>query len=217
MYPTFPWPEQAIVLFGSVVACDASCRGTHLENEMGVRHLIGSIAEQCRVRSHGGTSNMAALAATGMSPARFAMVSLLTLAILAGSAFDVIRNREHWPFSPYPMFSKVDDSRGYRTLRLYGVARDGGELPLTDFAYLEPFDRCRLVSALETLRAEQRLPAALADVYARYERRRTAGRHGGPPLSAVRLYQLRWALDADARNAQHPDVRELLYEHRPDR
>ena len=66
-------------------------------------------------------------------------------------------------------------------------------------------------------RAEQRLPAALADVYARYERRRTAGRHEGPPLSAVRLYQLRWALDADARNAQHPDVRELLYEHRPDR
>jgi hypothetical protein len=161
-----------------------------------------------------------ALAATGMSLTRVVLASLLTLGIVAGSTYDILRDREHWPFSQYPMFANVDRSRGHRTLRLYGVVRrTGEEVPLTDFAYLDPFDQCRVSTALARINAdrarEERLRAALADVYARYERRRAAGRHHGPPLASLRLYKLRWVLDPAARNALHPDTRELVYEHRP--
>jgi len=54
------------------------------------------------------------------------------------------------------------------------------------------------------------LAAAVEDVYARYERRRKAGDHDGPPLQAVQ-----WTLQPDAGNAMEPDARALVYEHRP--
>jgi hypothetical protein len=55
----------------------------------------------------------------------------------------------------------------------------------------------------------------VTDVYDRYERRREAGDHDGPPLQAVRVYQLHWVLQPGARNAMHPNARELVYEYRP--
>jgi hypothetical protein len=197
-------------------------RSRRLENEMQVRHLLGCSAEQTRLRGDDPMTNTEALESTGMSRSRLLLASLLTVGIAAGSAFDVVRDSEHWPFSQYPMFSTIDRSHEHRTLRLFGVVQGSGEeMPLTDFEYLYPFDQCRVSTAMGRLNGDTatkgRVPAALADVYARYERRRAAGRHGGPPLQSVRLYRLRWELDADARNALHPDARELVLDHRPAR
>jgi hypothetical protein len=185
---------------------------------MRVRHLLGYILEQPHVRRSDGMTTARAIAGTGMSPRRLVLATLLTLGIVGGSAVDVVRDREHWPFSQYPMFSNIDHSHDHRTLRLHGVVRNSArEVPLTDFAYVEPFDQCRLSTALSRMSVDRPadLAAAVEDVYARYERRRKAGDHDGPPLQAVRLYRLQWTLQPDAGNAMEPDARALVYEHRP--
>jgi glycosyltransferase involved in cell wall biosynthesis len=216
--PAFLWRELAGAVFDFVLSVPRRDRARRLDYEMRVRHLLGYILEQPHVRSSGRMTTGRAIAATGMSRNRLVLASLCTFGIVGGSALDIVRDREHWPFSQYPMFSIIDRSHDHRTLRLHGVVRHTAqELPLTDFAHLEPFDQCRLSSALVRLRGERPgdLAAAVTDVYDRYERRREAGDHDGPPLQAVRLYQLHWVLQPGAPNAMHPNAHELVYEYRP--
>jgi hypothetical protein len=52
----------------------------------------------------------------------------------------------------------------------------------------------------------------LRDMLERYERLRSAGAHDGPPLRAVRLYEVEWTLDPHAANLQSPDRKQLLAE-----
>jgi glucosyl-dolichyl phosphate glucuronosyltransferase len=216
--PAFLWRELSGALFAWGRSIPGRDRGRRLEAEMRVRHLLGYILEQPHVRRSDGMTTARAIAGTGMSPRRLVLATLLTLGIVGGSAVDVVRDREHWPFSQYPMFSNIDHSHDHRTLRLHGVVRNSArEVPLTDFAYVEPFDQCRLSTALSRMSVDRPadLAAAVEDVYARYERRRKAGDHDGPPLQAVRLYRLQWTLQPDAGNAMEPDARALVYEHRP--
>jgi hypothetical protein len=56
------------------------------------------------------------------------------------------------------------------------------------------------------------LQEALLDTLRRYEELRAAGRHDGPPLQSVRLYIVRWQLDAQAANLNRPDYRRLIAE-----
>ena len=63
-----------------------------------------------------------------MSPARRVLLSSYFLAIIGGQAFDVVMNREDWPFSSYPMYSHARPSVVKRT-EVVGVGADG-EFPL---------------------------------------------------------------------------------------
>jgi hypothetical protein len=143
-----------------------------------------------------------------------ALVALL----MAGSLFDIVTGQEHWPFSPYPMFSSVESSRTLDSLLLVGVPADPGapEFPLRAAAYIAPFDQCRLNTALLRARSARdegaRLHAMLEDCFRRYEDQRRRGAHDGPPLRAVRVYDAHWELAADAGNADAPDRTHLLDE-----
>ena len=53
---------------------------------------------------------------------------------------------------------------------------------------------------------------ALRDLLRRYEERRRAGQHDGPPLRGLRLYRLQWQLDLWGRNRDQPNQRDLLFE-----
>lgn len=145
------------------------------------------------------------------------LVHALIAVIAAGHLYDIATGREHWPFSPYPMYSHLLREWTLTTPRLYGVRRDGGgELPLWATVYLEPFDQARLLQAVQAMWPERdgraRVASALADCLARYERRRASGEHDGPPLAGLRYYYLHWTLDAAARNVDRPDHRELVAE-----
>jgi hypothetical protein len=48
-----------------------------------------------------------------------------------------------------------------------------------------------------------------------YEARRASGENEGPPLDAVRAYDMTWTLAPDARNVNRPDVRRLIAEVTP--
>ena len=154
----------------------------------------------------------------GMTRPRLWVAHGAILLLLAGSAYDIIRGREHWPFSCYPMYSKIELDSTMTQLRIFGVPVEGSdaELILQDRCYLEPFDNSRLGRALKRIQAnddsETNLPIALADCLERYEALRLRGRHDGPKLRALRLYALSWTLDPRAANRDRPEKRRLIAE-----
>jgi hypothetical protein len=151
---------------------------------------------------------------------RILMIDILMGVILAGSLFNIIMDTEHWPFSNYPMYSVEAKSRSLTTFRLYGVTEKQSlrEFPLIQFQYTQPFDNSRLSTAFASIyfyqypgRARD-LHDAVQNCFQRYEARRQAGRHNGPPLQAMRLYQVDWVLDPWARNVDRPDSKQLVVE-----
>ena len=146
------------------------------------------------------------------------MIYLLLSIIFVGSLHSVVTGTEKWPFSPYPMFSRVATSRSLTQFQLYGVpeGEPAEEFPLIQYEYTQPFDNSRIDSSLQNLyerrSRQQDLREALHYFLSRYEMLRVQGRHQGPPLVAIRLYRVHWAFDPIARNVDRPDSKELLGE-----
>ena len=149
---------------------------------------------------------------------RYCLINILIAVIVAGSLFDIITRKEHWPFSPYDMYSGVVRDRSLTLLRLYGVreGKPSEELPLLEFQSIQPFDNARLRFALAQMvrdeNREQLLREALQDCLRRYAALGVAARHSGPPLEGIRLYRVYWTLDPSALNLNAPDNKELLSE-----
>src|SRR3954468_5561240 len=154
-----------------------------------------------------------------MNVARRTLVNTVLLALIGGSAYDVVADQEHWPFSQYPMFSGVWRSPTFTWLRLFGVAEDGREFPLDDNRFVAPFDQSRLPKALRRILdgadGDARVRIALKDCLAQYENLRQQRRHDGPRLAALRLYELEWTIDAEAANVDRPDRRTFVTEVQP--
>jgi hypothetical protein len=123
---------------------------------------------------------------------------------------------EQWPFSQYPMFSVAWTARSFTWLRLCGVTSDGRELALDANRYIRPLDLSRLPKALRVILAspdgKRQVRIVLVDCLKRYEALRQRGEHAGPPLVAMRLYELAWTIDRDAANIERPDRRRLIAE-----
>jgi hypothetical protein len=152
------------------------------------------------------------------------MANGLIAAIIGGSAFDIVRQGEHWPFSSYGMYSAVERTRTLSVIRLFGVVAGSErdvEVQLVDYDALQPLDQARVAAGLEwiiamtygdeTKRREQ-LTRAIADIGQRYEDLRREGINDGPRLRALRLYRVFWQLDPWARNVNTPDRKELMLE-----
>ena len=147
---------------------------------------------------------------------RRVLINGLLIGVVCGSLYDVLTDQEHWPFSQYPMFSGIWKSQSFTWLRLFGVTAEGREFPLDANRYVAPFDQSRLPKALKRMTempdGEARVRSALPDLMARYEELRSAGAHDGPPLAALRLYELEWTIDRQAANVDHPDRRRFIAE-----
>jgi len=159
-----------------------------------------------------------------MSERRVLLVHVVIALLIGGSLYTIVTDLEYWPFSQYPMYSMlVEEKDSLEALRLFGVTQEEPhqEVPVRDYQYIQPFPRSRFHSALKWIYVktarnpemrQQMLNEALLDSLQRYEERRLAGRHDGPPLQGMRLYGVQWQLDARAENADHPDQRVLLAE-----
>lgn len=147
---------------------------------------------------------------------RKAAINLILAGFIAGSAYDIVTDQEHWPFSQYPMFAVAWTSPTFEWLRVFGVTADGREFPLNSNAYIAPFDQSRLPKALRRMLADadgqRRVETALGDVLARYETLRRSGSHQGPPVVGMRLYELEYTIDRQASNVDHPDRRRFIAE-----
>lgn len=145
-------------------------------------------------------------------------MNLIIAGLIGGSAYDIVSDQEHWPFSQYPMFSVTWRSPSFTLLRLFGVTADGREFPLDANSYIAPMDLSRLPKALKKILQEEdgqhRIQTALADCLRRYDQLAADGRHAGPPLTAVRLYELEWTIHPQADNVDRPDRRDFVAEFR---
>lgn len=137
--------------------------------------------------------------------------------VVVGSLAAIGTGWEIWPFSPYPMFSNVQQD-SYVCSRVYGVVVGSNE---TEFAlrwpYSAPFHQLDLGMAMGRLiylQNDQRRDAALRECLERYEARRQHGDHDGPALTSLRLYEESWKLDSDPFLARAPPERKLLFEFR---
>lgn len=146
------------------------------------------------------------------------MVYALIFVITTGSLFDIVTKREHWPFSPYRMFSSVRRDFATSKLRLLGVTESdpSQEISLLEPQYIQPLRSLHLTTSLRKnprdIVPEQYYTEALHHVLERYEKLRIAGKHNGSKLRGIRLYKYHWKLDHLALNAARPDRRELILE-----
>jgi hypothetical protein len=175
--------------------------------------IVGPVLAGRSAERSGGEAFAPALR-IGLGRWRRRLVQAAVALLVSGSLVDIVFDVEHWPFSPYAMYATVARRDRLTLPRLFGVREDtGAEIPLTAESEIAPFDRSRLASALGRLHRlgdEERLRVALLDCLRRYERRRAQGRHHGPPLTEVRLYQVSWRPDPWAVNASVPTEKRLL-------
>ena len=160
-----------------------------------------------------------------MTKTRVFLLSAVSFLLIIGPLFSIIFDEEFWPFSPYPMYAKVQQEPSVSEMQLYGVTQEAPhrEVPMRESiresAYIEPFDPGRLRAALSRIEStpdsEKRsrlLNEALLDSLKRYEKLRLAGLHDGPPLQGMRLYRTERQLSTQTENADQPDHRELIAE-----
>jgi hypothetical protein len=114
------------------------------------------------------------------------------------------------------MFSVAWHSPTFTWLRLFGVTADGREFPLVSNQYIAPFDDSRLPKALKRIMdgpdGPARVRTAVGECLARYDALRADRMHDGPPIVAMRLYELEWTIDPSAANIDIPDRRRLITE-----
>ena len=150
--------------------------------------------------------------AGAMSRGRRRLVHVLLAVVVAGSAYDIVVFREHWPFSHNPMYATVQGPT-FQRFRLFGVTADG-EVPLAASEHFAPFDDPRLSTLLLRIaahpRAREALPIASQALLDRYRVLAEQGAHDGPPLRGLRLYRLVWRLDPTLANLDRPEHRQLL-------
>jgi hypothetical protein len=161
----------------------------------------------------------------GLEKRREFLVYAVIFIIIGGALFDIITQREHWPFSPYSMFSTVRRDYSLTRLRLFGLTDidSSREIPLTDPKYIQPLGDKHIQRAMsikkkpDNVSYEQYLEETLHHILTRYEVLRIAGDHDGPELHGIRLYRYQWKLDPWIRNVERPDHRELILEVREPR
>ena len=138
--------------------------------------------------------------------------------LVGGHLFDIATHGEHWPFSCYPMWARANTEWKASEIRLRGVvAGTAGseEVPLTK-EHFRPMPMLQISASVREGIGRQRrgnpdvLRRRTRDLLAYYESQRTAGRHGGAPLEALRVYEYDWAVNAAADNVDQPNVRLVI-------
>lgn len=153
-----------------------------------------------------------------MKPRRVWLVYGVIAVLVLPHLHEIARQQEHWPFSNYPMWATATRDWHVANVVPLGVTDENPpqEEKLTDPQYLAPLPLYyQRLTFQKAARRERMREAVARDYLAEYERRRTDGKHFGPPLKAIRLYEWYWTMQPDAANAKAPDRRTLLYEYPP--
>jgi hypothetical protein len=158
--------------------------------------------------------------AAPMRRSRIWIVYALFAVIVGGHLVEVATQREHWPFSPYQMWSKPSVGWDVKREMLRGVTDEPTprEVSITpQQLYPIPYQMV-VVNMQQANRAVKEGNTKQADTIIRgllehYNNRRAAGKHDGPPLKELRLYQITWKMDTDASEAslQNPTETKLLF------
>lgn len=158
--------------------------------------------------------------ATPMSRGRMIVATTVISIIIAGQAYDIERARENWPFSNYPMFSRLPEQRDFSRFVLIGIPANRAPVDLGKPEYCAPMPPFHVRIAMDAASRSRKDPVAAMQAVARdylrqYEARRKAGLHDGPPLRGIQVYQLNWDdVDSWAASARTPDSQTLIFDSR---
>ena len=157
-----------------------------------------------------------------MTQQRVLLIHAALIVLIVGHLYDIIQNREHWPFSQYELFARAQTERYLTRMELYGVMQEDShqEFPLRQvsrgFGGVRETESLRHISRSQRFKPEERqqmLDDALLDALSKYEYGRLAGKHDGPPLQGIRLYEATWQLDDPAKSIEDPpDQQKLIHE-----
>lgn len=156
----------------------------------------------------------------GMKPSRVWIVYAILAVLIAGHLFEVVTQHEHWPFSPYQMWSKPSLGWDVNREMLRGVTDEPTPREVAiGPGQLSPIPYQMVVVNMQTAKravqegrpkdAEQIINGLLTH----YNNRLAAGKFQGMKLKGLRLYQVTWKMDTDASEAslQNPSETKLLY------
>jgi hypothetical protein len=156
-----------------------------------------------------------------MSRQRLFLIHAALIVLIVGHLYDIIQKGEHWPFSQYQMFAFLQE-RSLTRMELYGVMQEDShqEFPLrqvsSNFGGVRETESLRNISRSQEIKSEERqqmLDGALLDALSKYENGRLAGKHDGPPLQGIKLYEATWQLDDPAKSiVDPPDQQKLIHE-----
>jgi hypothetical protein len=148
------------------------------------------------------------------------IVYTILAVIVCGHLFEVYTQHEHWPFSPYQMWSKPSVGWDVNREMLRGVTDEPTprEVSITPTQlYPIPYQMV-VVNMQNAKRAVQEGRTSDAEtiingLLKHYNDRLSAGKFQGTKLKALRLYQVTWKMDTDASEAslQNPTDTKLLY------
>jgi hypothetical protein len=144
----------------------------------------------------------------------------LLAVIVLGHLVEVVTQREHWPFSPYQMWSKPAVGWEVKREMLRGVTDEPTprEIALQP-GQLYPIPYQMVVVNMQTAnkavqnKDPEQAKRIINGLLAHYNNRVAAGKNPGPKLRGLRLYQVVWKMDADASEAsrQNPIETKLLF------
>jgi hypothetical protein len=163
-----------------------------------------------------------ALVAAPMRRWRVALVLLLAAFIVGGHLYDIVTQREHWPFSFYPMYGRVQKKRQLSVLTLCLITRgeDGKRhmMRITDDKYVPGLGEARLRNILMAAwgrdgsqpGAVRKTREVLRAYLESYEANRVKRLHDGPAAIEAQLCRMTWPLKGDASSQKARTVESLL-------
>lgn len=117
--------------------------------------------------------------------------STVILALLLVHLYEIITSTEHWPFSPYPMYSELVSGQASTSIALVGVKRNRQEFSMDAAWQRKTFTRM-------ASRSSESRHGALRTCYQSYRADKRAGSKR-QDLAGVRLYEETWTVDDAGR------------------
>ena len=145
-----------------------------------------------------------------MSRARKCVVLMLLAVLVVGHARDVVTSKEHWPFSPYPMYSALQTSRTLHQMRVMGVPASGEarEIPLAG-TWLE----CTVNAWDEAGQIRpDKIPVAAREYLLAFNRQAHVAGATSTKLKSIRVYEYSWKLSDRSASSGEPDQKRLSIE-----
>src|SRR2546423_10782648 len=148
-----------------------------------------------------------------ISPTR-RVIAYALLAFNAGGHLSAIfKDVEYWPFSPYPMFRWIVEPQT-KFSELWGVPKGqpSKEIEISEgYVPVLPGHRIQRQFIRYANRGDSKKLHAMVDDWMKlYEKNRREGKHDGPELQALRVYEIRYTLRPGAANNCKPDERKLI-------
>lgn len=134
-------------------------------------------------------------------------VAVVLTVIVGWHGFAVIAQQDHWPFSNYPMYSKLQTERQFSNVRIVAFTDESPPRRMVERSTHLRTLIARL--ARREIPDPARVARTIREHFSKYDQRDDKDL-GGARIAEVRIYRQTWMLRPDASNRDQPDQNELV-------